>query len=588
MAYLEMLNAPDATGPIVLTGNAFVIGRDDQCDLIVRDAAVSRRHAQLERVEGTWRLVDLKSKNRVTVNGEEVEEAALRTGDVLGVANLRLRFVAEDGEKLVRAIDRVQAETLLQAGRTKADPDHRLNMLLQVVAALGSATEPEQMLARFGELMVDVFTPSRCLVEVEPRRWGRCADMPGREPCGPVGASESVKERVLRGESVLLANVQDAQQKGPSGPSSVMGAPVFEGEAVIGWLYVDRSATPFQEQDLLYLAAVGLLVGAALAQTRRIERLREENEKLRGGSSSPAIVGSSPAIRRLREDIDKRVGPVRASVLVLGETGTGKNLAATAIHAASPRASGPFVEVNCAAIPRELLESELFGHEKGAFSGATARKAGQFELASGGTLFLDEVGELDQTAQAKLLAVVQEQRVHRVGGTRPIAVDVRIIAATNRDLPEEVRAGRFRSDLFYRLNVVSLQIPSLRDRKEDIPAFVDHFLKKACREMGRRIPGVTPDAMAILRAAPWPGNVRQLANAIERAVIFADDGRALDTHHLPAELMEVEQEDGDAAREQHMIVEALEACGGNKRAAARQLGWYPQKFYSRLKRYGIG
>jgi two-component system nitrogen regulation response regulator NtrX len=246
------------------------------------------------------------------------------------------------------------------------------------------------------------------------------------------------------------------------------------------------------------------------------------------------LVGESSAMKQIQELI-RRVAPTTGSVLITGENGTGKELVAQSVHALSSRFNKPFVEVNCAAIPEELIESELFGHEKGAFTGATQLRRGKFDLANGGTLFLDEIGDMSLKTQAKILRILQEQKFERVGGAQTISVDVRIVAATNKDLKTEIQNGNFREDLFYRLNVIPFVVPPLRDRKEDISLLAKHFLKEFSIAHGRAMREFSPEAIQVLLAYPWPGNVRELKNLIERMVILtteAEDGQILTAAHL--------------------------------------------------------
>jgi DNA-binding NtrC family response regulator len=308
-----------------------------------------------------------------------------------------------------------------------------------------------------------------------------------------------------------------------------------------------------------------------------------------------AIVGESPAIRQIKDDIERLAGS-KVAVLVLGETGTGKELVARAIHYHSARSGGPFVPVNCAVFAESLLESELFGHEKGAFTGADARKMGRFELADQGTIFLDEVGELPKPAQAKLLRVLQEQEFERVGGTDVVRVDVRVVAATNRDLEAEVKRGEFREDLFYRLNVVPLRIPSLRERKEDIPSLVECFLARYAKENHKEVTGFTDEAMRRLGAYDWPGNVRELENTVERGVVLA---RGAEIHEsiLPFDSVDDSRpqgtgaEDGLVARvedfERRLIAETLRACDGNTTKAAEKLGVSRSTLRYKIEKYSL-
>jgi two-component system nitrogen regulation response regulator NtrX len=271
----------------------------------------------------------------------------------------------------------------------------------------------------------------------------------------------------------------------------------------------------------LSLDKVTLLIHHALYQ----QQLETENLNLKQTVERRFVmVGESPPIRKLRETI-KVAGASNSRVLISGENGTGKELVARAIHFHSSRAKQPFVEINCAAIPEPLIESELFGHEKGAFTGAVAMKQGRFELAHGATLFLDEIGDMGLPTQAKLLRVLQEQRFTRVGGTRVIEVDVRVIAASNKNLQEEIKKGAFREDLFYRLNVIPLHVPPLRERKEDIPLLVDHFLRELSAEQGQKLKAMSDEAMTLLTRYDWPGNVRELKNLVERLVILSPDAR---------------------------------------------------------------
>ena len=285
-----------------------------------------------------------------------------------------------------------------------------------------------------------------------------------------------------------------------------------------------------------------LTIQHALDQTR----LERENRRLRAESlRAHEILGESEPIRSLKEQIEL-AAPTNGWVLISGENGTGKELVARQIHLRSRRASGPFVDVNCAAIPEELIESELFGHEKGAFTGAIARKRGKFELANGGTLFLDEIADMSLKTQAKILRILQESSFERVGGTEAIAVEVRVIAATNKDLEKEIAAGRFREDLYYRLNVIPFHVPALRERREDIPVLVEAFVGEFCAEASAKPKTVTAGALAVLQRYPWPGNVRELRNLIERLVLMTP-GTKLGAEDLPATLQAGGARDADPA-----------------------------------------
>jgi two-component system response regulator FlrC len=329
-----------------------------------------------------------------------------------------------------------------------------------------------------------------------------------------------------------------------------------------------------------------LLVSRALER----RRMRDAAARAAEPAGGEELVAKDPAMRAVLAHLDK-VAPTPATVLLTGESGTGKEVAARRIHARSPRAAGPFVAVNCAAVSEQLVESEMFGHEQGAFTGATGQRRGRFELADGGTLFLDEIGELPAGLQAKLLRVLQEQRFERVGGTRTIAVDVRVIAATNRDLEAELRAGRFREDLFHRLAVFPVRLPPLRERPGDIEPLARHLLSGIARQLGRPGLRLESDALAVLRTRPWPGNVRELRNALERAAILADGELVTAGDLVPGPAAGAVEPAFDGTLkdlEREAIRRALAATGGHRRQAAGRLGIGLRTLYDKLKEYDIG
>ncbi|MBI5167842.1 MAG: sigma-54-dependent Fis family transcriptional regulator [candidate division NC10 bacterium] len=358
----------------------------------------------------------------------------------------------------------------------------------------------------------------------------------------------------------------------------------------------DYLTKPFKIEEVKLVVAKAL---EALTLKRENVYLRRE---LQERHRFPGIIGSSPKMLALYELMEKVAG-ISSTVLITGESGTGKELVARAIHYNGPRADRPFVAINCGAIPEQLLESELFGHVKGSFTGAVSNKAGLFEVANGGTLFLDEVAETSPAIQVKLLRVLQDRVFRRVGGTEDIKVDVRLVAATNKDLKEAIQEGRFREDLYYRLNVIPLHLPSLRERREDIPALVLHFLKKYGEENHREGMGISPEAVETLERYPWPGNVRELENVIERAVAL-ESLDILTPNSLPEELrragaeapeaqkMElppegVDLEDVVASLERDLILSALERASWVQTRAAQMLGINFRSFRYRLKKHGI-
>jgi DNA-binding NtrC family response regulator len=337
--------------------------------------------------------------------------------------------------------------------------------------------------------------------------------------------------------------------------------------------------------------ALGAVVDRAMEKARLVQEARRLRDRLRERNALSHIVSNDPKMNAVLELV-AQVGPSKASVLVTGESGTGKELIAEAIHAASPRAKAPFVRLHCAALSESLLESELFGHERGAFTGAFSRREGRFKQADGGTLFLDEIGEVPAAVQVKLLRFLQERTFERVGGNETLRVDVRIIAATNRDLGAEIKRGAFREDLFYRLNVVAVELPPLRERRADVPALASFFLRKYASENGKTIETFADDALAALLEYRWPGNVRELENVVERAVVLCD-GHRIEKKHLSPTV--VPTEDGEtlpaipgstiADLERYAILKTLEACGGSTSKAATVLGVSPRKIQYKLHEY---
>jgi DNA-binding NtrC family response regulator len=387
------------------------------------------------------------------------------------------------------------------------------------------------------------------------------------------------KTALSRGKETVLGHAVE----------SVAGVPLLVGGRVLGILVVlDREARggdapTFDEEDRRFLVSLAGLVAPTLDAARRfralaadLDRLREENRSLKGSLGVDEIlVGDSPAMRRAKELV-ARAAASRVNILVTGESGTGKELAAKLLHAGSPRREGPFLALNCAAVPESLLESELFGIERGVATGVEAR-LGKFELANGGTIFLDEIGDTPLAIQAKLLRVLQEREIERLGGRSKVPVDVRVVSATHQDLPAEIRAGRFREDLFYRLRVVEIRMPALRERREDIPRLAGHFLARIAARDGRRAPSLSRDAVKALLDYPFPGNVRELENLLEGAAALV----SLDTIEAADLQFGIAREDAEDLRvtsadlrnvENAHIRRVLAQVKGNKSRAAKLLG----------------
>jgi two-component system response regulator AtoC len=429
----------------------------------------------------------------------------------------------------------------------------------------------------------------------------------GYEPLGVGSAEEGVARARAEAFDLVLTDVMLPGMDGIEGLSRLKEAsPGCDVIVMTGYATKEKAleavrlgaydffAKPFS------LAEMEVVIRRALERRSLIEELARLKSAMACGRG-PNIVGQSPVMRAV-VDMVRRVAPLDSTVLITGESGAGKEVVADAIQALSKRADAPFIKVNCAAIPESLLESELFGHEKGAFTGAVALKKGKFELADHGTIMLDEIGDMPLFLQPKLLRAVEQKQIERVGGTKPIDIDIRIVAATNQDLQTLVAEKKFRADLYYRLSVAAIPLPPLRDRKEDLPLLVGHFLERINPRVGVNLRGVSREGMQLLYACDWPGNVRQLANALERAAIVStgdvltasDVARALDGPSRPEPAGEGYVHEAGNLRdtlqdmERNMIVAALKKAGGVQKDAARLLGVSPKNLWNKIQKHGIG
>jgi Nif-specific regulatory protein len=416
--------------------------------------------------------------------------------------------------------------------------------------------------------------------------------------------SQTITSQVLREGIALLSNDLFESEGLGERPSliaarvcSVLCVPLVVFESALGVVYLDTSdpASRFDEGHLQLLTAIAGVAAVAFENARHFESLEGENQRLQKEVHiEHQMVGESAAMRNVYQFIGK-VAPTNSKVLIRGESGTGKELTAHAIHLNSPRARKPFLAINCATLVENLVESELFGHERGAFTGAITQKLGKLEIADGGTLFLDEVGELTAPIQVKLLRVLENGEFERLGGKRSIKVDVRIIAATNRDLEEAIKAGGFREDLYYRLNVVSVVMPSLMVRREDILLLARFFLDKYSKECKRRVTGISAEALALLKAYDWPGNVRELENVIERAIVLGETD-SIGPEDLPEALLESFSA-GDSSplnyyeaikeAKKQLIIKALKQAEGNYTKAAGLLGVHPNNLHRLIRSLNI-
>lgn len=491
------------------------------------------------------------------------------------------------------------AQTLSPAALTAlTEAAAAINSTLELQPALATIAQLARMVTRSESSSVFILTAQRKKLSVAAATGYWKDAMEGREfdanlgiPGQVVRGREPVMLRDARSSPRFRREIDELSQR----TRSLLAAPMIHRGEVIGVVEVvnRRDEKDFTEEDLKILQLFATLAAAAAANARMHDELKQQFAGLRDSvMKRTTILGESPQIKKVLE-LCARVARGQTTVLLLGETGTGKEITARHIHNLSRRREELFVAVNCAALPENLLESELFGHEKGAFTGAHAQHRGWFEVASKGTLFLDEIGEISRSMQAKLLRALQEKQIVRVGGTEPIPCDTRIIAATNRPLKNMMIDGLFREDLYYRLSVFPIHLPPLRERGEDISLFVQHFVTRAAREC--HIPELRVDGatMRALRAYAWPGNIRELQNVVERSVLMSD-GAVLLPCHLPPEIESVADcGASDAAthtlygQERALIVQALETCKWNQSQAARVLGITRDLMRHRIKKYDI-
>ncbi|HZU27461.1 MAG TPA: sigma 54-interacting transcriptional regulator, partial [Bryobacteraceae bacterium] len=574
------------------------LGRGGGSTLRIPHRSVSREHCVLRMLEDRVEILDHGSHNGTFVNGLPVRNRVLADGDEVRIGEVAFLFrVVADGAAALS--NPVLHEP--SVSRTVAAPDVplareattlvRLSEIARLVQQLylerGSETHAES--ARV--LLSAIF-------ELIPSQAGALLLLQGQEPVPlaeysvdpsttAVAATADVIDQVLRTRAPAC---------GLAGAVSWVAAPLLVSGRPVGILCLDSRGVrrDYGVRDLQMIAAVGEFLALAVENARDLEMLRMENSRLRGGGADSLLIGESAGMAALQAGILK-VARTNTTVLIRGESGTGKELVARAIHRNSARSGRPFVAVNCAAIAETLMESEFFGHEKGAFTGAVTQRKGRLEMADGGTVFLDEIGELGAPLQAKLLRVLQEHEFERVGGSHPIKIDIRVIAATNRDLEKAMREGTFREDLFYRLNVVPLQVPPLRERRDDIALLAMHFARTFSEQTGRTVTGLSREARAVLVAYDWPGNVRELQNAIERAVVMGSSEVIL-PDDLPDALLDSAPatDAGDsgfheAVRQyrRRVILAALERSGGNVAEAARTLKLHPVYLHRLITSLGL-
>ena len=617
-AKLVAVSGPFSGEVFPLAGEQVSVGRDAVNSIALADPALSRRHGECRREAESWSVRDLASSNGTFVNGVQVTSQPLHEGDRIALGESTFLFVraatvvASDvdlHDDRAIAVTRTLAldETVYLNASGTAPPagsriEDGLRALLNISAVIHSIRTEEDLQRELLDLLFDALPIEQgAILSVASDGDISVAAARHAGGAGPAAVSRTVVRRALAdNQGILICDpaeregVHAARSIAGSSPGAVLCAPLAVGSRHLGAIYLTSSGGGFVERDLQLLTAVARIAAVAVQNVRHVRMLERETERLQADLHvAHNMVGDSAAIQRVYERI-ARVARADSTALIVGETGTGKELAARAIHLNSARARRPFVAINCAALTETLLESELFGHERGAFTGAVAQKKGRFEMAEGGTLFLDEVGELAPALQSKLLRVLQEREFERVGGTRAIKVDIRLLSATNRNLAKEVAAGRFREDLYFRLNVVSIHMPLLRERREDIPALARHFLNRYARHAGRRVAEISPRALAALVAYEWPGNVRELDNAIERAVVLGTTEDLL-LDDLPEPIIEGAMHPSTARgsdsdlhaavldTKREAIVTAFRRAGGSYTETARLLGVHPNYLHRLIR-----
>jgi Nif-specific regulatory protein len=582
------------------------IGRDESNQLGLSDTAVSRRHCTIEQVGEQYEVVDLDSRNGTFVNGIPVRRKVVEHGDTIRVGKSELVFLLHEGEETSTSQTRLSDMASASAPRTirvesPAHPTFGVEVgrmardlagLFRIGNIINSIRDSELLQGELLRLIFEVIPAEHGAVvlvtdlEEEPQSICTWSRQPGSEPL--IDIQRELVHRAIWERSAVFTGAA----AGSSEAQNVLCVPLVAVERTIGVIYLASlpPAPPFREDHIHFLDSVSRIAAVTLENILALDALRSENRQLKA-ELNPAgkLVGESRQIRQVEEFIS-RVAQSNSTVLIRGESGTGKEVVARAIHQNSPRPDRPFIAINCAAIPETLFESELFGYEKGAFTGAVGMRKGRLEVADDGTLFLDEIGELAPPMQAKLLRVLQQKEFERVGGTHSIPFKARVLAATNKNLEQAIKSGEFRQDLYYRLNVVSVLVPPLREHRDDIPLLALYFAAKYAEKSNRPFKGISREARRFLMGYSWPGNVRELENAIEHAIVLGLTEEIL-PEDLPNGLIEEQSAESLGARYHDVLNEAkkelirssLGEAKGSFPEAARLLGIHP-KYLHRLVR----
>jgi Nif-specific regulatory protein len=605
-----VVSGPSKGTVVRFGGDQLSVGRDSANNLCLRDRAVSRRHFTISKSDAAFHLIDLESHNGTFVNGIPVRRKLLTHGDTLRVGRCELVFLItedegvvlepvqfqdEDAEDSLLTTTNVRAYSPVTQGTDVGRMARDLNALFKIANTINSIRDLEPLQQRLLQLIGEVIPAETGAIVIlrhadeEPISscvWERHASASPQ-----IAIRREIVQRALWERSPILSKPSDSKDAG-----EVLCVPLVGVERTVGVIYMAANGKDHKLEDghVHFLSSVAGIAAVTLENVLATEALRSENRRLQAELDiQDVIIGESKGMHGIQNFIS-RVAKSDATVLVRGESGTGKELVARAIHRNSSRADKPFVAINCAAIPEALLESELFGHEKGSFTGAIATKKGRLEIAEGGTVFLDEIGELAPMLQAKLLRALQQHEFERVGGTRTMKLDARVIAATNKNLEEAIKASQFRQDLYYRLNVVSVVVPPLRDRPDDIPLLAMYFAAKYSERCKRPLKGISSAARALLMNYSWPGNVRELENALEHAIVLGT-GEEILPDDLPEALLEVQPAEDSGAKyhdqinrlKKRMIVDAVKQTRGNYTEAAKALGVHPNYLHRLIRNLDI-
>jgi transcriptional regulator with GAF, ATPase, and Fis domain len=592
------------------------IGRDPTNQICVMDKSLSRRHCVIAREDTKYRILDLDSHNGTFVNDLPTKTQLLEHGDHIQIGRSYLLFLEHEDKKSDLS-DGVAFDHggLVTASAIKLKPENtlyglapELEALMKLSTAISTAASLPEMQRRMLEAIFEIVPASRgaiIFINDELQETGPALALDRLlAPSQTLQISSTVAQLVMQENVSILSNDVRAHEGLGKSKSllaakirSLLCVPLSVLQRSIGLIYLDtqEAETSFTKAHLEMVTAISNFAAGALDKARYMEWLGSENQRLQELiQAERRLIGESKAILEVYRFIAK-VAQADSTVLILGESGTGKELVAQAIHSNSPRAGKPFVAVNCAALSEALLESELFGHEKGAFTGAIAQKRGKLEAANGGTVFLDEVGEMTPAIQAKLLRVLEEREFERVGSTHTIKADLRILAATNRNLEAAMSGGSFRRDLYYRINVVSITLPPLRERPDDIPLLANYFVAKYSRNCKRSVTGLSVDARRYLMSYVWPGNIRELENCIERAIVLGST-EYIQVEDLPESVLEValaQEQLGvkycDLLQEskKQIIINALKQAGGNYTRAAELLGLHPNNLHRLVRNLNL-